>query len=410
MKAIIEHVCQILPSSDGEYCFPLVHDYVRSLVDLLQYRAHVEHLTEEDSNGTVQFCLTLARDISKTISDSNERSFSDSQNSRDRRSISVRPSSSALSSGRTKQTQSYARDGSADILFPQLQNSAANVAACLQHLFAVPCTPRLDNAEAVISVLFELIRRQPHVSALQQPVFETINSLMPTILTNDTSLALSTLKRFLSIIRPFWSARASGLKEAILRVLLRSECIISSLMAKDDEGCTADLSAFLDTMRLEYTERRPKELLLLEDIDLNVFAARSDLGIPHDIGLANIRPGAVRAEEPWALVRISCAILLALENSCSNATDSNAGYDDNVHLSKRRRVTTSLDEVFVFLKGTQNNVKTYALQVIAFIFSSQELEPMVLLDRIEEIVLCLSDEDNALVSWALFTLAWSVHF
>ena len=404
VTAIIDHVCQILPTSDGEYCFPLVSDYIRALSSLVQYPAHVEHLSLDTSDRLVQFCLTLTRDITRSASESNEASFGDSEASRGTRSMSIRPSPSSARDGYAAYS---ARNGPRDDLYPRLQGSASGIVSCLQHLFAVASTPFLDNAEVVLSVLFDLLQRKPNVSALQQSVLETIDSLIPRILTNNTKLALHTIRKVFEIFPHSWKFRMPGLKETILSILVRAECVIPALLSGESKDtCKTHLRAFLDTVKFDYLERRPKEMLLLEDLDLSSLAAEYRAAESYDLGFAVLRDGMIKAEEPWAVLRVSCVVLSALNDDSLRGVDHSNDHRDHEHLSKRRRVTMPLDEPFSTLSSSQSTHKVHALQLISFLFDYRQIGEENLHEHLDLIALQLSDEDSTVVSWALFALAW----
>ena len=409
VKAVVEHICQSLPTADGGYCNPLVFDYVRALVHLLEYRAHVENLPKDELQEAFNFCVDLARDLNRA---SEEEDLSGSLNtfrsSHGQRSHSGGLGRSATPSVAGTHGVSFRKDGSYRMMYPQLQSSAGGIVLCLQHLASVPCAPVLDKADSMLDVLFNLLQTHPNVSTLQQPAFETINGLIPRILTSNTDLALRTMRHFVALVRSFWQTRASGLKEVLLSIFLHGESILPLLISRDDSGnCSTDLSAVVEVLRLEYCERRPKEQLLIEDVDLSDYSRLSRSRPPLHFKFSCIRQGAIKAEEPWSLLRISAAIIVTLDQGQINTKKSN-GADEHDHRSKRQRLTKPLDELRRFIKDSGTDLKVYGLQVLAFVFDSHTFDETTLLDFLELIGPSLSDEDGTVASWAMFAIAWLV--
>ena len=408
IKAIVEHVCQSLPTSDGHYCDPLIFDYVRALLHLLEYKAHVENLSSEEVHDIIDFCLALARDLNQVSDEETLRgSLSTFGSTNGHRSHSIRLGRSATPSVAGNQVGSLSRDNSQQMAYPQLQSSAAGIVSCLQHLASVPNAPVFDKADFMLATLFDILHSHPNVNTIQQPAFETINSLLPRILTSNIELALRTMRQFFALVRSFWQTRAAGLKEVLLSIFLHGEYLLPLLISSDESGnCSADLSALVEVLRQEYCERRPKDLLLIEDVDLSDYSRLSTSPSPLCCKLASIRPGAIKAEEPWSLLRISAAIIVTLDKDSSSTRENNRADELDRRLSKRPRLTRQLDEISRFIRSSRVDLKSYGLQVLGFVFERHVFDETELLDLLELLSSSLSDEDGTTTSWAMFAAAW----
>ena len=307
VKALMEHIRQSLHTSNSSYCDPLIFDYVRALLHLLEYKAHIENLSSEEMHATIDICLALTNDLcqvfdTETIQSSLNTTIS--MNSHDPHS--VRTGRSVVASMAGKVISSHSKESSQHMAYPQLQSSAAGIVSCLQNLASVPNVPLLDRADGILAAMFNLLESYPNVNTIQRPAFETIDSLVPRVFTSNIELALRATRKCVLLIRSFWQTRAPGMKEVLLSILLHGEPLLPLLISKDDTGnCSADLSAVVEVLRQEYTERRPKDSLLMEDIDLSDYAHLPSSRPPLRCTFASLRSGSIKAEVPWCLLSLS---------------------------------------------------------------------------------------------------------
>ena len=408
VKAILEHICQSLPTPDGNYCDPLVFDYVRALLHLLEYKAHIENLSSEELQTTIDFCLDLTSDIHQVLDEGNlqlSSSTNKSTNAHKSHSIRLGPTSTQGISGNT--VGSSSKDNSQQVAYPQLQSSAAGIVSCLQQLASVPNASVFDRADDILAALFELLQSHSNVNTIQYPAFETINSLISSALTSDIDLALRNIRRFISTVRSFWQMRSAGLKEVLLSILLYAEPLFPLLISKDEAlDCSADLSVFVEILRQEYCERRPKDLLLVEDLNLADYSRQRSSSPPLCSMFASIRLGAIKAEEAWSLLHVSAASVMVLDAGPRLAKTDEDGDELAQRPTKRQRVTKQLDELRLLLRSPQRNNRIYGLQLLAFVFEVHIFDKKELLIWLELLRPNLSDEDGTIVAWAIFANSW----
>ena len=399
-KAIVDHVCQSLPSADGSYCGPLVFDYVRTLLSLLEYKPHIENFSSEEAHDTITFCLDLARDLGTITNDQETRPPSSASLSMsNNRSSSTRIARSATPSLSHSHGASFDKENS-QRTYPQLQSSAGGIVSCLQHLSSVPTGPILEKAEEMLALLFDLLQSGSNTSTIQQPAFEAINFLMPRILATNVQLACKTMTQFIKLFRFFWQVRAAGLKEVLLSIFLYGQCLLPLLVTPDGiHECHADLITVVETMRQEYCERRQKEMLSIEDVDLSDYTRISKLQALLGTGFTCVRRGAIRAEEPYSLLRISAAIIVVLDED--KIKEGGAKVDVDGRRPKRQRLTKQMDEIVTYMNSSQFGLRLYALQVLAFVFEKGRFDATDLLRFLDILASTLSDEDGVLASWAI---------
>lgn len=411
MKAILEHVCQSLPTADGNYCDPLVPDYVRALASILDYKPHLENLPQEELYLTIDFCVRAARDLNDTLDedfhiDTNGRSPHD-RHLAIQVSNPVRFGRSATPAAPSDVRGASNRDHSQRMLYPQLQSSAGGIVICIQHICSVPAIALLDKASEILDTLFALLTTYPSATTIQQPAFEAINFVVARVITTDVALTLRALKRYVVLVKSFWQTRASGLKEVILTTLIHGQVLFPLLIAGDDNdsvNCKADLCAVVEIMRQEYCERRIKDQLLFEDIDLSEYPFISRAQQSDKFRPARLRLCAVRAEEPCATLRVSASILAAIYDEDIGVHHSNHDDASKRH-SKKQRLTTLIDEIADNIRGLKLDSRLYGLQVAAFLLAEQELDSKLLADYLEILLPSLSDEDAAVASWTMFAIS-----
>ena len=405
--AVIEHICQTLPTNDGSYCFPLLFDYMRGLAHLLQYKAHIENLSREGLQVVLSFCLALAQDASKSQVQSSDNASEEHRSNSNLTRLSFRLSQAPTSSVNARQSRSSGSHESQLLVFPQLQSSVASTLMCLQHLTSISGLPISNEAEEIVNVVFELLHYHSTVGTTLQPAFETFNSLIPLLLTSNTKLGLFATKRIIPHVRTLWQTRSHSLKEVLLSILLHAECIMHALVTEDEDLNTrTDILALVEILRQEYCERRAKEQLLIDDIDLSDYVLKHESDSRLTFKLASIEMGKIRAEEPWAVLHVSSSLVVALQHNIRSAWISSSPAGGYSQHTKRQRLEEPLDELFWYLTAGTASQIVYALQMFAVIFDMHEYDSRDLHRYLESLLARLSDDDITIVSWAMFAIAW----
>jgi len=406
VRAIAEHISQSLATSDAGYCQPLVFDYFKALAGLLEYKAHVEHLTTDDWRDLTDFCLDSARDINKTTDENDSYSHNGAASRNGDNSFRSRASRSGTPSLGREQGRSFGDHVSQRPTYPILQQSNEDIVLCLQHLVSVPTAPVLDRAPVILTTLFDLLQSYPYLSKIQQAVFETISSVMSRIVVSDTALSLQTMSLLLPFIRTCWERASQTLREILLSILLQSEILLPTLLSSDSAaGSKADLSALLEISREQYCNRKHREQLHLEDMELCDQAISNKRKTPFSLTCGAVRSGAYRAEEPWTLIHVSAAICVILEKHATSGGKVEE-VEELRNLPKRQKIALPLAELFQFAKGLHRHEKLYALQVLAFVFEMHEFDIGSLQTHLEMLLPGLSDDDGLVASWTMFSITW----
>lgn len=400
VKALVEHIVQTLSMSNKSYCEPLLADYFKSLRTVVEYQPHSEHLSEEEWLEILEFCNETLHDM---IAGSSGENYTNPVNGssvvtslRSRHGRSPAPSI-AVGHGRKGSNR-----GSQRAAETHLRGIAEDLVLCIKNLVSATNAHILGQAQVTLTNLCNLLATLSSPGLELQTVFESINSIVTRIMTNDISLMMQTIRTLLPNIRRLWDIKSPTLKDHMLISLLYGEVYFSCLVTTDGTGdCINDLSRLLQVFRQEYSKRPEREQLQLEDLDLPDHPFCSER--PSSIKAFELRSGALRAEQPWTMLYISASIVLVL-----SADDSARGKSAEAHEvenpPKRRRLDKPVNQLLADARSTDVQRKLFALQVLTFVFDRIVVDVESLNHYLEPLLQCLSDDNANIVSWALLVL------
>lgn len=405
VKALIEHIIQTLPILNQGYCEPLLTDYFKSLKTVLEYQPHPELLTEEEWLKVVDFCNKTLHSSNATSSTTHAKLLSGHSivtSFRSRRGRSPTPSIVA-DYGRNASDRASQR-----VADMSLRSIAEDLVLCIKHLVSASNAPVLDQAQPTLANLCDLLATLSSPGLELQTVFESINSIITRIMTDDISLMMQTIRTLLPNIRRLWDIKLPTLKDHMLISLLYGEVYFSRLVTTDETGdCANDLSRLLQAFRQEYSKRPEREQLQLEDLDLpdHPFGCER----PSSMRAFELRSAVLRAEQPWTMMYISASIILVL-----SADDSARGKSLEVHNvenpPKRRKLNKPINEILGDATSIDVQRKLFALQVLTFVFDRIVVDAESLKHYLESLLQCLSDDNANIVSWTLLALTrYSFH-
>ena len=403
VKALIEHISQTLPTADAGYCAPLCKDYFKALANLLEYKAHPEHFLGNEWHEIVDFCIEAARDLRKS-NDVGEFGFADrtrgahvSTSRRDYPSRSTTPSTVG------DHGRSSSSNASQSATYTAVRDSQVEIANCLHHLVSVSNAPICDRANVIVTCIIELLDSYPKIAAIQQLLFDCINSIISRIIADDIGLCMQLIHKILPLLRRFWDVKDNAAREPILVLLSHVEVFLPRLTSQDStEDTRAALSALVEFLRGDYCTRRPREQLQLDDLTPIDRTRGALTQMPLCSCTLQVRAGSIKAEQPWCLIYSSAAIMVALEHE----TMMNERSIKNVleFPPKRQRLTHPLDDLFTILKESDFSEKVYALQMLVFVFDTLVIDEAPLKERLDVLLPYLSDDNGLIISWASFAM------
>lgn len=399
VKAVLDHVTQTLPKADDGYCEPLLIDYFKILRSVLEYPPHAEHLPKLDWVGLIDFCIQCVQDLN-TASQEHATNQDVLQNHSRHISRSSTPNSSLQTS----------RQRSQNLRFNHLRPAAEDVLDCLRHLCGTPNAPisdrkpGLDRTSPLIRNLVDYLELSVNAGTSQKAAFEALLHVLHHVSISDVAMASQTYRRLLSIIGRLWQSKSSSFRDLLSIHLLGSISFVqNSLYMSGSEDLTLEVLEILTICRAEYCKRPEREQLQIDDLEFSsgemYFINQRPLSTKHFA----VRYGAVKAEQPWALLYTHAAFVAALD-SASSGGKSDPPNSPGTHPRKRQRLDNPLEDLSSLLISTQKNERLYAAQVIAMVLDLHELESARLNELLESLLTGLGDSSGPVVSWTMLAL------
>lgn len=402
MKALVEHVTQTLPTIDDGYCEPLVPDYFKALRVILEYPPHPEHFKKDDWHEVADFCNEAIHDLNYVLNE-NESSLShrirESSSFRDTVSRSATPQAHGNSLRKTSNNDTQISGKLS------LKSSAEDLILCTRYLHVTPNAPIGERPQAVLKNLIDFLRLSSHASHTQQAAFECINSILARIVTDDTRLAQDTVKSVLPLISRYWQPKSSTLKDSMLISLLYGEPHFKQIVRSDEkEGFTSDLQDLLEAFKDDYCKRPEREQLQFADLNLANAPYDREHENPLCLKAFKARPGVIKVEQPWALLQVSRSIISALD-LYSNAQNQTHAAEEFNPAMKRRKISSSWENVLLCAKMSQGAERLHAVQIMAFLLDQPVDDEHTMQYSLDVLLSCLSENNGTIVSWAMLAMS-----
>ena len=402
MKALVDHVTQTLPNADEGFCAPLVLDYFKILQTILEYQPHPEHFSRDAWHELTDFCIGAVQGLNSSLDDGDStlsHRLRNSDSFQEVRSRSTTPNNRVSSLRRSTQHTSQRP------LNATHRSSTEDIVLCLRHLHSAPNAPVSEKAELTLQVMLELLSKSPSLSHAHQAMFDCVNLVMARIVTDDTNLALETVKSLIPLISRFWQAKSQMLKDSMLVSLLYAEAYFGRLIQSDVSGeYRTDMQSLSEILKDDYCKRNERDRLQIEDLDLSQESIYSDQQAPLSLKAFRPRLGLHKAEQPWALLQISTSLVTAVDLRLAVPDDE--ANEDLTHISKRRKIMSACGDILRQVRTSQFSERQYAIQMLGFLLSVSDVDGNRLRESLETLLSCLSDGNESIVSWAMLSLSW----
>ncbi|MCJ1247312.1 Serine/threonine-protein kinase tel1 [Trapelia coarctata] len=398
VKALIDHITQVLPTSDESFCEPILKDYAKALRTLLEYRPHVEHLSKEDWQGLVDFCIEGIQ-VSLNVEDAQSSVLTVSHSSN--RLLGCASRSATPSTLGSSYTHGSSAKGNSSV---ENIRTLDEFVYCLHYLLSTSNAPVLGKASAVFAIILALLR-VPSTAGAHHAAFMCINTALYAVITEDIDLARQTFRDLVPHIRRLWHTKSQALREEMTITVINSEALLFRLMQLDDyEDCKSDLQGLLDAISLEYAKRSERDQLQFDDLDLVLGYSDNDTYAVLRTKAFNLRQGTVKSEQSWAVLDITTSIFATLENSRLSSSVS-AGVDDVATPRKRRKVISAVDTLLQPLESASTSDRLISLQSFAFIAGKINFDEESVLRVLEAMIPILSSDVSDLANWAMIALS-----
>lgn len=406
IKAVVEHIIQILPQADGDFFEPLSQDYLKSLCAVLEHKLNVELLSRSTWHDAVRFCLQYINKYSDE-NDGDTSSLFHNSSGHDTSNFTGSAPRSGFGRAYTQiRTGTVSRQNADDLLL------------ALFYLVSAPNAPLLEADHVVVSSIIRFLSLNgSSVSSSHKSAFSALNVVLLSCREDRCVLLQSVAQEVIPIISRFWQGKALARDEMLNSV--RDEMIIlllivhlyleRSVMDGESADLLSNLSYLSDVMRTEYTKRSDRDRLHLDDLDMADPWATSFSLTPFCLHSFRLRPHDIKAERHWANLQVIAIIEGLVTLGETNRTPIEHAKDENAdkHPRKRQRTAQPWDRLIDPIRSEDENVRLVGLQILPFVLETEDchLSAPVLIELLSQLIICSSDKRGHIASWALLTIA-----
>lgn len=391
MKAVVDHITQILPTPGEGLWEHLSNDYIKALKSLLGYPAHVEHLVDEWRH-LVKFCL---RGIGASENDEGSQLTI-------RSSQRFRSESADVNSGRSTPIRAVhgqtSRRARVDSIVSK--GTVTDFLICIQHLTSSSNAPILSEAESLLNNLTDYLTSSSiSASTSQQPAFSSFNAVLARTITDNTNLTQSAIMNIITTIRQLWSTKSAPLKEEMLVTLTLGKSILARLCQHSPSDVFVDaLQGLLEHMRLDYVRRLEKERLQIDDLVLSPGSEVLPMGLP---GIAP-RLGHSSAEQNWTTVWTIASLSILLDRLSAS---SNVRPSADTEPNKKPRLLSRSKAILDDASSSSGPDKICGLQLTPFLVAESQIASDSLTTSLGHLTTYILDDNNIIASWTMVAIA-----
>lgn len=402
VEIIIDTILEVLPDVDGTLLKPLLEDLPKTLRSLFEYQPHVERLSLECWDASVDFCVeSLAGFVVSSEPEAEPpNSWSTSVSSRARTPFE----STDLTSSRASPRAPTARTKSGGH-HDEYSHIAEEFVHCLHSLVKASNAPLLDKADAVLGVLLQYLQHRTGRSSGSLAALAAINSILSRISLQCLDMTKRTIQELLPLMKSLWSEIV--LRDEIIITLMHTEAHISSLLTDTgNDAVIFDLEALVEVMYNEYRKRQDTTAhQYLEEDHLcyrHLGLASSDIHPLHTPSFS-MKTEHLRFEGLWGTVSTIARFSYMLDQRRRTSAHNHSNPEDSIN--KRQRVTQLFQEYLRHVLEPRSNAKRAALQVVTFMVQDGLADEDDLQSLLERLTSCISDEYPAHSVWAMIGLA-----
>lgn len=391
MKAVVDHITQILPTPGEGLWDHLSKDYLKALRILVGYPAHAEHLANRWSH-LVRFCL---RGIGPSENDEGSqltiRSFrSESVDVNDARSTPIR----------TTHGQSYRR-AQADL--SGSKGNTMELLTCLQSLTSTSNAPILTEAESLLRNLTDyLASSSPSEYSSQKAAFSALNAVLARTITDNTDLTHEAVVNVIPTIRKLWTTKWTALKDEMLVTL----ALVQSDLARLGEYSPSDflvesLESLVEHIHHDYLrclERDKEESLQIDNL---IFSPDGEL-LPMGIPTIGPRLGHEGSERNWTTAWTIANFSLLLDRI---AASSNTLQSIDTVPHKKQKLLSRSEDILREASVLSGTSKIRALQLTLFLLAENVFAPDLLVSSLGHFTAYILDDNDMVASWTIVAIA-----
>ncbi|KAG9245396.1 hypothetical protein BJ878DRAFT_541328 [Calycina marina] len=403
VKAVVDHITQTLPQTNGDYFPGLSPSYLKALSHVFEHTPHAERLSPELWTDVVNFCLEgIIRyvDSASESATSQPRTYSGLGASSGAGSL---PQSS-FPSGRSQSVPgSISRQDIEDLL------------KTLLPLVSLSSTSLMSRADEISHILLRLLKMNSSiVSTVHQLGLSILNRVLSSCREDKCSLVESIALEAIDLFPKFWQGKFNANDQMLNSV--RDETLILffsvhlhlelSLLADSEGILSQKLADLLNVFRAEYTRRSERDQIQLEDLDMQDLGGEREPLTPFTLQVFRLRPHDTRSERNWANLQVIGLLerLVTLGAARESLIEPPNG-SMNEHPRKRQKTERHSDHFIDLIRSDNEKERLAGLQTLPFILQFCQLSDRLLKELLLQLSLCISDKRGQIASWALLAIA-----
>jgi serine-protein kinase ATM len=378
--AIVNHILQTLPHSDGQFYELLTRPYAKILRTFLEYRPHSDHLSEEQWRELVALCLNgiVAKNEELDSDNGTEQAPSTHRNARGSRSAT--PATGNVSFRPIAARPRLASNVTGD-------QAIEDFSAALSILLSIPHLPILTVSEMCIGGLLQFFDDASPVSQAQaqEYILSSLNAFLRLSVTENLELGFQLVTRVVPNLRRLWSNKLhTALKDQVLLFLLLGKPLYAQIVLKI-ESFEAELSRLFNVFFLEYCRRREVDILHGDDLEFRI----SSSSRPMSCETFHLRTGVSKSEQAWTQLDVLADIFSLVHKDFSTQND------------KRRKLENPVFGILDDLLTADKSEKVAYLQFLSFIVLKFKLNDSEQESFVQKLSSIISDDDPQVAYWAL---------
>lgn len=392
VRALIDHVTQLLPTPASGFCKPLRLDYLRTLVKVFEYQPHVEHLQNKRWDNVAEFCLAGIQAFGEDLGYFAETSNDGTKN--------VGPENPATPSSSNQRR----RIG----LFADSSACLEELLRCLSLLTLASNAPVTGKAQDLldsVGALLETTRSNMSSSSFHVPAMMVLNNVLSRVLMQSTKLTFAAVKKVLPTFGSMWSTRDILLRDEVLISLFYiQEYLLDLVGTEQGRSVTVHVERLLESMSVDYYDslRGVRGHLELDDLDFSGDDLGYDL-MPFQTHCFTLRKATVKSEHNWALLYFLAFLTnwVDLHNEIEGGRKASEGSPD---FHKRRRKERKFDVLLDTVGSSSVAERPFVLQVLSFVVARRSLSVNEIRAVANHVMIWVTDANATVSSWAMLGL------
>lgn len=391
---MIDHITQTLPGPDGDLLEPLLKDYVKSLVAVLEHQPNGEHLATKGADrwfSCVDFCTeAIARYLDNADRDSGSRA-------------SPAPGTASIGFSTGRSTNPSQR------LPGQIsRGTVQDLLHCLYLLVLPPNAPLRERSRDLSKTLIQILQvRHLGLGPVTQLAFASINVLLTGVQVDDLSRASNLARDLVPLISHWWQARTvsqdemlNSVRDEMLKTMILIRLHLERLAYDDENGhIQKDVEDLTEALWLEYSRRDIRSQLQMDDLTFVPHRLPQDY---FNLDLFGLRPHNRDSERRWAIVQC----IAILERILWKTHKQQGSQSPEEQPRKKRRTHGPTSRLQEKMQSRSPAVQRMSMQLVPFLLDLDTFTSAEVAELLPDLTTFASNKDTTVASWAMLACAW----